>query len=82
MKRIHASSALRHCCSRFAASFRARPQQKVEITPNVQSTDGFVEINGTRIYYTITGQGVPLVLIHGYPLNGDLFVKERQFLSG
>ncbi len=54
----------------------------MEITPNVQSTDGFVEINGTRIYYTITGQGVPLVLIHGYPLNGDLFVKERQFLSG
>ena len=39
------------------------------------------QINGATISYTITGRGEPLVLIHGYPLNGDLFDRQRQLLS-
>lgn len=46
------------------------------------ATEGqFAEINGARIYYTVTGQGEPLVLIHGYPLSGNLFRRQRQTLS-
>ena len=43
--------------------------------------EGFVEVNGARIYYQIQGQGEPLVLVHGYPLSGDLFREQREGLS-
>jgi pimeloyl-ACP methyl ester carboxylesterase len=37
-------------------------------------TEGFVEReDGARIYYTVQGEGTPMMLIHGYPLNGGLF---------
>ncbi len=36
--------------------------------------EGFVEIaDGARIYYQTWGEGQPILLIHGYPLNGGLF---------
>ena len=35
---------------------------------------GFVAINdGARIYYEVHGEGEPMVLIHGFPLNSGLF---------
>ncbi|MGH9944455.1 MAG: alpha/beta fold hydrolase [Pyrinomonadaceae bacterium] len=46
------------------------------------TVEGFADINGARIFYTITGRGEPLVLIHGYPLSGDLFDRQREALSG
>ncbi len=34
----------------------------------------FVEIaDGARIYYEVHGEGEPIVLVHGYPLNSGLF---------
>lgn len=34
----------------------------------------FIEIDdGARIYYEVHGEGEPMVLVHGYPLNGGLF---------
>jgi pimeloyl-ACP methyl ester carboxylesterase len=30
-----------------------------------KSTSGFAEVNGTRLYYEIAGEGYPLVLMHG-----------------
>ncbi len=40
------------------------------------------DINGASISYTVTGlRGDPIVLIHGYPLNGDLFERQRRVLS-
>lgn len=37
-------------------------------------TEGFVEReDGARIYYQVQGEGAPMMLIHGYPLNGGLF---------
>ena len=39
-------------------------------------------INGAQIAYTITGDAPEtILLIHGYPLNGDLFAKQRRGLS-
>ncbi len=48
-----------------------------------QGTQQFTTtINGATIAYSITGaSGTPILLIHGYPLNGDLFEKQRQALS-
>ncbi len=48
-----------------------------------QGTQQFTaSINGATIAYTITGaSGTPIVLIHGYPLDGDLFERQRQALS-
>ncbi len=38
------------------------------------TTDGIVERpDGARIYYQVHGEGEPMMLIHGYPLNMGLF---------
>ena len=43
--------------------------------------DGYAEVNGARIHYVVQGQGSPVLLIHGYPLSGELFSKNRDALS-
>lgn len=66
----------------------AAPQMR-QSTPSNQSAamqqesanGHFVDVNGAKIYYQESGKGQPLLLIHGYPLNGDLFMKQRQSLS-
>ncbi len=30
-----------------------------------EPTSGFAEVNGTRLYYEMAGEGYPLVLMHG-----------------
>jgi pimeloyl-ACP methyl ester carboxylesterase len=40
-----------------------------------------VEINGAHIYYQVQGQGTPIFLIHGYPLSGNLFARNRATLA-
>ncbi len=40
------------------------------------------DVNGVSISYTVTGlRGETIVLIHGYPLNGDLFERQRRVLG-
>ena len=43
--------------------------------------EGFVEVNGARIFYKIQGEGEPLVLVHGYPLDHGLFREQLEGLS-
>jgi len=43
--------------------------------------DGYADVNGARIHYVVQGQGSPVLLIHGYPLSGELFSKNRDALS-
>ncbi|MGI8748215.1 MAG: alpha/beta fold hydrolase [Deinococcus sp.] len=43
--------------------------------------DGYVEVNGARIHVVVQGQGQPVLLVHGYPLSGELFAKNRAALS-
>ncbi|MBX3058798.1 MAG: alpha/beta fold hydrolase [Anaerolineae bacterium] len=35
--------------------------------------DGFANVNGTQLYYEIAGDGPPLVLIHGFGLDGRMW---------
>ena len=43
--------------------------------------DGYAQLNGANIHYTVQGQGQPILLIHGYPLSGELFSRNRDALS-
>ncbi|HEY3741927.1 MAG TPA: alpha/beta hydrolase [Bryobacteraceae bacterium] len=37
--------------------------------------------DGTELYYRDWGTGVPVVLIHGWPLCGDMWEKQAEFLA-
>ena len=41
-----------------------------------------MRINGFSISYTEQGNGIPLLLIHGFPLNKDMWAPQIQALSG
>ncbi len=38
-------------------------------------------INGNEIYYEESGQGTPLVLLHGFPLDSRIWLQQRAALS-
>jgi pimeloyl-ACP methyl ester carboxylesterase len=42
---------------------------------------GTMTVNGAQVFYKIEGSGQPLLLIHGYPLSGELFKNNRSVLS-
>ena len=42
----------------------------------------YVDVNGARIFYQVAGHGTPLLLIHGFPLSGNLFEGQLAGLSG
>ncbi|WP_295819942.1 alpha/beta hydrolase [uncultured Deinococcus sp.] len=46
--------------------------------PAMPMTSGSVTVNGASVFYKTSGTGQPLVLIHGYPLNGELFKNNRN----
>jgi pimeloyl-ACP methyl ester carboxylesterase len=37
-------------------------------------------LDGTQIYYTSWGSGKPVVLIHGWPVNSDMWERQATFL--
>ena len=41
----------------------------------------YVNVNGARIFYQVAGTGTPLLLIHGFPLSGQLFEGQLVGLS-
>ncbi len=42
---------------------------------------GSVEVGSARIAYRVQGHGPAMMLVHGYPLSGELFAKNRAALS-
>lgn len=42
---------------------------------------GYVQVNGTRLFYREAGEGTPIVLVHGWPLSGRLFTKNMTELA-
>lgn len=43
---------------------------------------GVVEVEGLQVPYLVGGQGAPLVLLHGFTANKDIFVSLAQYLTG
>lgn len=41
----------------------------------------YTEVNGARIFYEVSGRGPAMLLLHGYPLSGALFARNRDALS-
>lgn len=60
-----------------------RPDQPKPAAPSAQPDrqGEFADVNGARIFYQVAGEGRPLLLIHGYPLNAELFAKQREELA-
>ena len=46
-----------------------------------QRQGAYADINGARIFYQVAGQGTPLLLIHGFPLSGQLYQSQLTGLS-
>ncbi len=46
-----------------------------------QRQGAYVDVNGARIFYQVAGQGTPLLLIHGFPLSGQLYQFQLAGLS-
>ncbi|UBV45080.1 alpha/beta hydrolase (plasmid) [Deinococcus taeanensis] len=44
-------------------------------------TEGLLDVNGARIHYVSQGAGTPMLLLHGYPLSGELFARNRNALA-
>ncbi|MCE2937033.1 MAG: alpha/beta fold hydrolase [Cyclobacteriaceae bacterium] len=38
---------------------------------------GLLDVNGTQLYYTATGQGEPLLIIHGGPVLDQSYLTEH-----
>jgi len=49
--------------------------------PTQAQTSGSVQVNGATIAYRVQGHGPAMMLVHGYPLSGELFAKNRSVLS-
>lgn len=47
---------------------------------NIQ--EGMLDVNGASIHYVSQGRGTPMLLLHGYPLSGELFARNRDALAG
>ncbi len=41
----------------------------------------YVDANGVHLFYQVAGTGTPLLLIHGFPLNGQLFQGQLAGLT-
>ena len=45
------------------------------------SQTGLAEINGAKLYYEVKGEGQPLLLVHGYPLDSRMWDLQFETLS-
>ncbi|MFC4453864.1 alpha/beta hydrolase [Deinococcus sonorensis] len=43
--------------------------------------EGMLSVNGAQIHYVSQGTGTAMLLLHGYPLSGELFARNRDALS-
>jgi len=46
-----------------------------------QRQGAYVDVNGARIFYQVAGHGTLLLLIHGFPLSGQLYQSQLAGLS-
>ncbi len=51
------------------------------VPANAQATSGSVQVGSAKIAYRVQGHGPAMMLVHGFPLSGELFVKNRNALA-
>jgi 3-oxoadipate enol-lactonase len=47
----------------------------------MQSEQGFADMNGTRLFYEIAGEGAPVVLVHGFTLDRRMWDDQFEALT-
>lgn len=57
------------------------PAAPVSLPSPTNRQGQFADVNGARLFYESSGQGEPIILLHGYPLSGALFARNRDALS-
>lgn len=61
------------------------PPQPPPTTAQAQAADTrqgrYVDVDGVHLFYQVAGTGTPLLLIHGFPLDGQLFQGQAAQLS-
>lgn len=50
-------------------------------TASAQAKSGSVQVGSATIAYRVQGHGPAMMLVHGYPLSGELFAKNRAALA-
>lgn len=84
---LRRSVALSVGASIMALPTAARASQSNQATPAADlgkpadRQGEFVDVNDARIFYQESGEGQPMLLIHGYPLSGALFARNREALA-
>ncbi len=48
---------------------------------SAQTSSGSVQVGSASIAYRVAGHGPAMMLVHGYPLSGELFAKNRAALA-
>lgn len=74
------SSGMRTSAEMMGSS--GRSTGPVSLPDPMQRSGTFSDVNGARIFRQVSGQGTPIVLLHGYPLSGALFARNRDALAG
>jgi pimeloyl-ACP methyl ester carboxylesterase len=64
---------------RHPAASQSSPRNAMAFNQGAQSR--YVTVDGMRIFCRMKGSGQPIILIHGYPLNDNLFQHQRQKLG-
>lgn len=65
----------------FAALAASAPAQELGIPAPSERPGETLSVNGAEIFYSESGEGPALVLLHGYPLSGALFERMRDTLD-
>jgi len=64
-----------------AVSAPSAAQTTMSSAPMKRAPGSSFTYAGNRIFYQVAGHGEPIVLIHGYPLSGELFRHQRTGLA-
>lgn len=70
-------------CTAFSMAQAAERWETLPATPQVVTTSrtGYLDVNGTRLFYRLVGHGSPVVLLHGGLANSDYWGNQVKVLA-
>ena len=68
-------------CFGIALSFTATCGHAQTAAPEASAQTGYFSVDGDEIFYKVEGTGLPVLLIHGFPLSSALFAHQQAAFS-